>query len=168
MIIRSFDRTQTASQDMVALLELFRNSTSKDDYMAIGEITDQETLEKILYNKNLIHFFGYEGGSPVAYCQVVYKSDSVNFHSGAKIQALSVLPERRGQGLGTALLSEVVATLQKNTRIKNIHLEVVKENSVAVSLYKKLGFEKTGELKSMFTKHGALLDIEMYSLLVNR
>jgi ribosomal protein S18 acetylase RimI-like enzyme len=103
----------------------------------------------------------------VAYCQVIYKAESENFKSRAKINALAVLPEKRGQGLGKELLKETIATLQKNVTIKNIYLEVVKDNSVAINLYKELGFEKVGELKSLFTKDDTLLDIEIYSLLVN-
>lgn len=168
MTIHTFDYPKASELDKEALLSFFRNASLESDYMALGEIADKETLERVLQNKNLIHFFGYEGDAPVAYCQVVYKADSVNFHSGAKIQALSILPARRGQGLGTELLTAVIATLKKNTRIKNIHLEVVKENTVAKDLYKALGFEKTGELKSLFTKNDTVMDIEMYSLLVNQ
>ena len=167
MIIRAFDPKEENNQAMEALLSLFRNASTESDFMAVGEVNDIDTLKKILQNKNLIHFFGYEEDKPVAYCQVIYKADSVNFNSGAKINALAVLPENRGRGLGKELLEEVVATLQKNHLIKNIYLEVVKDNIVAVNLYKEIGFEKVGELKSMFTKNNTLMNIEIYSILVN-
>jgi ribosomal protein S18 acetylase RimI-like enzyme len=167
MTIHTFDYASATEQDLGSLLTLFRNASTESDYMAIGEITDMDTLKKVLSNKNLIHFFCYVDDIPVAYCQVIYKAESVNFRSGAKINAVSVLPEQRGKGVGKALLESVVAELQKNSTIKNIHLEVVKDNSIAIGLYKELGFEKVGELKSLFTKHDTLLDIEIYSLLVN-
>ena len=56
------------------LLSLFRNASVEADYMAINEIVDMETLEKVLTNKNLIHFFGYIDDVPIAYCQVIYKN----------------------------------------------------------------------------------------------
>lgn len=167
MIINKLDITRINEQEMEALLSMFRNSSLDSDYMAIGEIDNLETLTKVLNNKNLIHFIGYEDNVPVAYCQIVYKSESVNFNSGAKINAISVLPSKRGNGFGKILLNEAILDLKKNNTIKNIYLDVVKDNIIAINLYKKLGFEKTGELKSIFTKDNTLIDIEIYSLLVN-
>jgi len=167
MYISIFDRQNIANNEIEALLSLFRNSSAEADYTSVGEINDLDTLKKVLLNKNLIHFFGYVDTSPVSYCQVIHKAESVNFNSGAKINALSVLPEKRGRGLGSELLKEVVATLQKNVHIKNIHLDVVKDNVIAVNLYKEVGFKKVGELKNIFKKDNTLMDIEIYSLLVN-
>lgn len=167
MIIRVLNYAQATDLEKEALLHLFKSVSTETDFMATGEIENIDTLNKILQNKNLIHYFGYEGEIPVAYCQVIYKKDSVNFNSGAKINAISVLPEKRGLGLGQELLQEVVSTLSKNTKIKNIYLEVVKNNTVAINLYEETGFEMVGELKSLFTKNGTLMDVQTYSLLVN-
>lgn len=168
MRIHKLDNTKIDNQEMEALLSMFRNSSAVSDYMAIGEINTLETLHKVLNNKNVIHFIGYEDNAPVAYCQIIYKSESVNFNSGAKINAISVLPEKRRGGFGEAILNEAILDLKKNNTIKNIYLDVVKDNTAAVNLYKKLGFEKTGELKSIFTKDNILFDIEIYSLLINK
>ena len=168
MIVHIFDRTKPNTLDREGLLSLFRNATTESDYMAMDEIRDLETLDAVLNKQNLIHFFGYDENIPIAYCQVIHKSGSVHFKSGAKINALSVLPEWRGKGLGRKLLEKVIATLAKNHVIKNIYLEVVKDNVTAVNLYKGVGFKKTGELESLFTKNDTLLDIEIYSLLINQ
>lgn len=167
MNIRIFDHNNIDTNEMEALLSLFRNSSTAADYMSIGEILDMATLQKVLSKQNLIHFFGYIDTIPVSYCQVIYKAESVNFNSGAKINAISVLPEKRGQGLGKELLNEVVTTLQKNVHIKNIYVDVVKDNAIAVNLYKEVGFEKVGELKNIFKKDNTLMAIEIYSLQVN-
>lgn len=168
MIVRTFDPIKFTEYDIEALLSLFLNSSTESGYMAIGEINTIETLKQVLQNQNLVLFFGYEENMPIAYCQVLYKNKSLNFNSGAKINAVSVLPTKRGEGLGKQLLEETVASLQKNVNIKNIYLDVVKDNHVAVNLYKAIGFEKVGELKSIFTKNTTLMDIEIYSLLVNK
>lgn len=168
MYIHIFDYAQIENQDLNSLLILFRNSVIKSDYMAFGEVGDMDTLKKILSNKNLIHFFGYDENIPVGYCQIIYKAESSNFKSGAKINALSVHPEKRGRGLGKKILKEVITELQKNNNIKNIYLDVVKDNIIATNLYRELGFKKVGELKSIFTKDNILMDIEIYSLLINQ
>jgi len=167
MIIRVLNYAQASEQEKKALLHLFKNVSTDTDFMATGEVENIDILNTILQNKNLVHFFGYEDNTPVAYCQVIHKPESVNFNSGAKINAISVLPERRGQGLGRELLVEVITTLQKDVNIKNIYLDVVKDNVIAVNLYKEVGFEKVGELKNIFKKDDTLMDIEIYSLQVN-
>ncbi len=168
MNVHVFQHENADDKNLDALLLLFRQSLKESDYMASGEIDDMNTLKRVLSNKNLIHFFGYVGDVPIAYCQVIYKADSINFKSGAKINAIAVHPEKRGQGLGKTLLQKVLAELQNNINIKNIYLDVVKNNIVAVNLYKELGFNKVGELKSIFTKDTMVMDIEIYSILVNQ
>ena len=132
--------------------------------MASQEIIDTEALRKILQHNDLIHFIAYEDKTPIAYCQIIYKAQSANFNSGAKINAISVLPSKRGQGVGLLLLTEVINALESNPKIKNIYLDVAKSNETAIKLYKQLGFQKAGELKNLFTKNDVLIDIETYSL----
>jgi ribosomal protein S18 acetylase RimI-like enzyme len=165
MTINKIDESKLSKTELEALLSMFINSYSKEDYMASREVTDLEALKKILQNDHLVHFIAYDGITPIAYCQIVHMADSVNFNSGAKINAIAVLPEKRGLGIGTQLLETVIDYLKSNPKIKNIYLGVANENKAAIELYKKLGFIKVGELKNTFTKNDVLMDIETYSLL---
>jgi ribosomal protein S18 acetylase RimI-like enzyme len=56
------------------------------------------------------------------------------------IAGFCMLPEYRGQGIGRAVLSQVVAQLVAEQR-PNIVLEVATSNESALSLYKRQGFE---------------------------
>ena len=96
----------------------------------------------------------------------IYKSESNNFYTGAKINAISVIPEKRGSGVATKLLSYTIETLKDNGNIKNIYLDVVKDNIIAIKLYEKFNFQKVGELKYIFTKNNKQMDIVTYSLLI--
>jgi|GEM_PF-2530493 ribosomal protein S18 acetylase RimI-like enzyme len=153
-----------SDSEIESLLSLFIHSYSEEDFMASREIVDIPALRKILTHADLIHFIAYEEKVPVGYCQVIHKAHSINFNSGAKINALSVLPSKRGQGIGTLLLTEAIRTLQNTPKVQNIYLDVAKSNMTAIKLYKKLGFLKVGELKNLFTKNDILIDIETYSL----
>lgn len=157
-----YNKLSDSEKDL--LLDMFTKSSLKGDYMALGEVDSISVLNKILENKNLIHFVIYTDGIPTGYCQVIYKADSINFNTGAKINAISIVGEKRGLGLGEKLLEESIKILKENTKIKNIYLDVVKDNVIAVNMYKKFGFKKAGELKNLFTKNGTLMDIEIYSL----
>jgi ribosomal protein S18 acetylase RimI-like enzyme len=165
MTIEKLDTENISTKELEELLSLFINSYSKDDYMASREVTDLDTLRGIIENKNLVHFIAYEENIPLAYCQIMHMADSVNFNSGAKINAVAVLPNKRGLGIGTRLLQTVIDYLKSNPKIRNIHLGVASANTGAKEIYKKLGFVKVGELQNTFRKDDVLMSIEMYSLL---
>lgn len=61
----------------------------------------------------------------------------------ADMMNLAVSPDCRQQGVGQALVNELVQHLQKNNVIALL-LEVRVSNAPAISLYEKLGFEQVG------------------------
>lgn len=64
---------------------------------------------------------------------------------------IAVHPEFRRQGLGRALLTELVATA-KNTGARSIWLEVRPSNDAARSLYAAAGFAERGTRKDFYRK----------------
>jgi len=61
--------------------------------------------------------------------------------------SLYVSPEAAGKGVGSKLLSEVIAALTKEGK-PDITLWVFKENPRALGLYRKFGFTETGREKT--------------------
>jgi len=61
--------------------------------------------------------------------------------------SLYVSPESAGKGVGTKLLSKVVAELTQIGK-PDITLWVFKENPIAIGLYRKSGFAETGREKT--------------------
>jgi ribosomal protein S18 acetylase RimI-like enzyme len=57
------------------------------------------------------------------------------------IQNLGIAPEHRGKGLGSALLMNAAFGFRA-AGLKKIHLEVTTDNTAAVRLYERLGFQK--------------------------
>ncbi|MEM9678321.1 MAG: N-acetyltransferase [Pseudomonadota bacterium] len=55
----------------------------------------------------------------------------------------------RGSGLGGRLMREAITRFQTD-RLASVFLEVAKDNTAAVSLYKRLGFVTVGERKSYY------------------
>jgi len=62
---------------------------------------------------------------------------------GIYIGGFQILPQYRGLGIGTAVLSGLVVESEQNGM--SITLEVFNDNSQAIGLYKKIGFVTTGE-----------------------
>ena len=61
--------------------------------------------------------------------------------------AISVLPDFRNMGIGTALMIKILDELKNN--YEKVSLSVQKEN-YAVKMYKKLGFETVSETDEEF------------------
>jgi ribosomal-protein-alanine N-acetyltransferase len=68
----------------------------------------------------------------------------------AHVTNLAVLPEYRGRKLGEALLMHVMEYAQLS-KAKTLSLEVRVSNTIARSLYKKLGFQEGGIRKGYYT-----------------
>lgn len=74
-----------------------------------------------------------------------------------QLQAIYILPEYQGQGLGYKLWNEVLDFFDMT---KDIYVEVADYNEKAISFYKKLGFAETGRRfsdENFKMKSGALL-----------
>jgi len=68
----------------------------------------------------------------------------------AHINNLAVLPELRGQGLGTQLLAAIVDEAA-HRGASEVTLEVRESNTAALRLYAKAGFERAGVRKNYYT-----------------
>jgi [ribosomal protein S18]-alanine N-acetyltransferase len=72
------------------------------------------------------------------------------------IQSLAVVPERRGQGIGTALLRHVEDRILSET--PNVFMCVSSFNQDAMRLYERLGYAVVGELADyIITGHSEIL-----------
>jgi ribosomal-protein-alanine N-acetyltransferase len=67
----------------------------------------------------------------------------------AEILTLAVTPEKRGQGLGRALLEAAIARAQERGA-QSVFLEVGADNPSALALYAGLGFAKVGTRKGYY------------------
>lgn len=84
-----------------------------------------------------------EDGSLVGIVQVVRESNQKFQHKGT-IYGMYTAPEVRGQGVGKALMEEVIHRAKDFDGVEQIHLQVVATNETAKKLYKSLGFETYG------------------------
>lgn len=111
-------------------------------------ITDPERNEKFIIAK--------DGDRVVGMCYAVIEENK------NQLQAIYILPEYQGKGVGTRLWNTILAFFDKT---KDIYVEVADYNQKAIGFYKKLGFVDTGRRFSderFRMKSGALLpEMEM-------
>lgn len=74
----------------------------------------------------------------------------------AHIANIAVRKDMRGIGIGSKLLQELINIAKNKTKL--ITLEVSEKNPIAISLYKKYGFETLGKRKNYyFNKYDAYI-----------
>ena len=80
---------------------------------------------------------------------------------------MSLLPEARGSGGGTALLAAAVEHARADPGIHRLELEVFPENARAIALYAKFGFAVEGLKREMWPrKDGTRRDSLIMALIV--
>jgi ribosomal-protein-alanine N-acetyltransferase len=68
---------------------------------------------------------------------------------GAHVARLAVRPSAQGKGVGTALLSDLLATFRRRG-ISQASVNTQVDNAVSLRLYRKMGFEKTDEIYPIY------------------
>ena len=74
----------------------------------------------------------------------------VNKKNQTELSAIYLLPEYQGEGIGSALLN---AGIEKLKDVKEIHLDVEKENTIGTTFYKAKGFKVVKEYDDNFDGH---------------
>lgn len=67
----------------------------------------------------------------------------------AELLTLAVVPEARRRGLGAALLARALATAAAR-HATEMFLEVAADNSAALALYRRAGFEQVGQRRGYY------------------
>ncbi|WP_026859840.1 GNAT family N-acetyltransferase [Jeotgalicoccus psychrophilus] len=74
----------------------------------------------------------------------------VNQQGQTELSAIYLLPGYQGEGIGSALLN---AGIEKLKDVKEIHLDVEKENTIGMAFYKAKGFKIVDEYNENFDGH---------------
>ncbi len=124
-------------------LELYPNETygiTTEDLSAI-DWYEPKGLERrrkeIAENLSTVHTFVLKNdkGKIIGFCK------ALKFADYGEIDAMYVIPEFKGQGLGKKLIQKAFEWLGSELKIR---LVVVEYNSRAIEFYKKMGFRETG------------------------
>ena len=106
--------------------------------------TDENRLLWHMDSEHRLMFADEEDGVIRGYCSLLLKEDGE-----CELGNLSVLPEYRHRGIGTALLKHAVRTARMRN-CKVMRLSIVEENSVLRNWYERNGAVHTGTEKFSF------------------
>jgi len=101
-----------------------------------------------------------DGHRPVGYAKV-FRVDRFSRHAWV---GLSLFDEAdAGHGHGRRILTQVCDYLRDSLGLRKVSLEVLASNGRAAGLYRSLGFEEEGRLKSQYFTNGQFEDVLILS-----
>jgi ribosomal protein S18 acetylase RimI-like enzyme len=103
-----------------------------------------ERMQQRLEGSHL--FVAEEGGQIVGFSNF----SQVSMDGKAELGAIYLLPEAQGKGIGTALLNKGIEDL---AGVKEIYINVERENEIGKSFYRAKGFETIKEFEEEFEGH---------------
>ena len=80
---------------------------------------------------------------------------------------ITVRKQWRDQGIGTALLQNLMKWGQQNPKCHRLELQVFSDNPRAIHVYRKLGFIHEGIRKDAFYKDNKFLDLVYMAIIFN-
>ncbi|MCC7405812.1 MAG: GNAT family N-acetyltransferase [Bdellovibrionales bacterium] len=113
------------------------------------------SFQKDLISKNGPVYYALSGDKVVGWCDVFPEENPRQSHRGGL--GMGILPEFRGQGIGSQLLQKVIEHA-KTFGLEKIELNVYTSNVSAVALYKKFGFEQEGLIRKYRKLDGQYFD----------
>ena len=119
-------------------------------------------LKKVYYKAVSFSVIAVVEGDLVGHCFVILRNRQPDGSYVAEY-GIWISEKNRGTGLGLKLTQDIIDVVAKDGTISRIRLYVWENNSVAINLYKKIGFVQCGVLKQDKFVDGEKFDsIEMY------
>ena len=129
-----------ARNDLESLVEMYLEFSPEDRAQGIPPTNEpdiRDWLEAVMVEEGLNVIARHEG-KPIGHVMLVPDSDDTYE------LAIFVLQSYQGAGIGTELVRTALGQAE-DSGIERIWLSVERWNKPAVSLYRKIGFESTGE-----------------------
>ena len=135
--------TREELPQLVALLGML---FSEEAEFAPDDARQARALTRILADESVGRIYvARDGGRVVAMATLLYSISTAEGGLVASFEDLVVLPERRGRGIGSALVRFVVAEARKQGVLR-LTLLTDSHNKRAQELYAKAGFRASGML----------------------
>lgn len=154
-------------EDAAALLEYLRAVGGESDNLTFGAEGLPATVEEEA------DFLRREGENPKNLMLVAWEDGRMvgNAHLGALARRMShraslgitVRKAAWGRGIGSAIMERLIAHAREQG-VEIIELEVRSDNTPAIRLYEKFGFQKIGHYPGFFKIGGVYADCELMNL----
>ena len=133
-------------------------------YLGFTRAAPIEEIRKSLVadmEQDVIRLIALDDSNVIGWCHI--KPDRWEGFTHAGWLGMGVLNEYRGQGIGSALLSQALAEA-RNRGMERVELSVFASNLTAIHLYEKFSFQTEGRKKKARKLDGSYDDIIMMAL----
>ncbi len=118
------------------------------DEFNISVSEEEDFIEKFSFSDTSAIFLGKVGNEIVSVATVISQQRARISHQADV--AVSVKKKFWNNGIATNMMSEIISFAKQNKKTEVLHLGVKEDNTSAIYLYEKMGFEKIGEYKNFF------------------
>lgn len=94
---------------------------------------------------NRVYLKMYRSGDPLPFGSCFLSTDELITRNKLSVWAVLVEEQFRGQGLGKALMQQVLEYAEKVSGADSLWLQVFTDNKTAIALYERLGFKITNK-----------------------
>lgn len=95
----------------------------------------------------------------------IFRLDNIDLENAVAQVGLDIAKKYRGKGYGQEFFFKVMDYCFLHLAMNRLELITLKNNVVAVSLYKKLGFKEEGIKREYLKKNGNYQDVIIFSIL---
>ncbi|QYR23859.1 GNAT family N-acetyltransferase [Paenibacillus sp. sptzw28] len=94
------------------------------------------------------------------------REDNLKTNHKGSVIGMFVLPEWRGQGIGKALMKQLIKKAKKCDGLERINLTVISNNDTAKNLYRSIGYEVYGSECNAIKTDGQYWDADFMVLII--
>lgn len=123
----------------------------------------KEPILQRLLQKDTVFYLGAFEEKMVGMVRFAQEEGIKLRHQGL-VASMYVVPEKRGHGVGRALMQELIAQAKQLDGLEQIHLSVLTANHPAHRLYESLGFEVYGRAPRVIKFGEQYLDEDLMML----
>ena len=163
MIIRKAERT-----DIEALLEIYNHEVVYGvSTLDINPRTFEQWSEWYENHniKNHPLIVAVDEGTVTGYATLSSYRQKEAYASTVEL-SIYVHPEHRGKGVGSVLMSEIIAMAKEDETVHTVVSVITSGNAASERLHNKFGFIFSGTIREVGMKFGNYLDISNYYLIV--
>jgi RimJ/RimL family protein N-acetyltransferase len=137
-------------------------------YLALLEAPPIEEFRSFVENiisRGYPQFVALSVGEVVGWCDVLPNTWPIYAHTG--VLGVALLPPLRGQGVGRQLIARTLDAA-RTFGLSRVELTVRENNKIAISLYKKFGFETEGLKRNALKIDGRYENLVLMGLLFDQ
>jgi len=160
LILKSFIKLSSGEREIVRTLRndiLVRKSCYSDHFISAKEHIN--FIKKLKVDNQNFYWLVKKGSNYIG----VISLNKVDFENRNAYLGIYSNPELKGMG---CLLINCLKEITFNMlHLHTLKLEVIKDNKKAISLYRKSGFQKKGELKDFILKNGKYKNVILMEMI---